>query len=119
MYLKYYLFALLKVFLLFTIPPMVLGMVLGFFGRGSVKNQWIVTGAFVGVLEIFVWIEKGSPLFWANIYYMFSLSPIMALRVVIGIAGLALTAWYCRGAVKYGVELVDRCKSFRKVQPAE
>lgn len=118
MYLKFYIFAFIKVALLVAGPSYLAGFILGALKPEKVQ-KWaprIGIGYYL-FIEIVVFFEKGTPFFWGNIYFMYSLSPIVWLQYLIGICGGLLWAFYSVKFVKKGAKISGRLTG--KGKPAE
>ena len=109
MYLKYYLVALVKLGALLLLPPYVAGVVSGFARpkKALALAPFIAVG-YVLLIELIVLVEKGAPLLFANLYFMFSLSPKAWLQYLIGFGGLALWILFAVIFFRKGARLAFR-----------
>ena len=95
MYLKYYLFSLVKLGALMTLPPYIAGFIAGIIRpKTALKFRWWIGMGFVILAELVVLVEKGAPFLFANLYFMFSLSPIVWLQYLLGVGGMIIWALF-------------------------
>ena len=95
MLIKYVALGLLKVALVFFLPGYLLGAFAGFFPDKSRKNCLIaLIVAFFAVLETAIFIEKGLPFFFGNLYNMVSDYPRLPVHLAAGAACDTVWAWY-------------------------
>ena len=114
MYLKFYLLAIVKIGLLITLPPFLAGLAAGLFKRDRAEKSARYLGAgFVLLIEAIVLVQKGAPFFFANLYVMFSLSPVIWLQYLIGVGGFILWVIFAIGYVNKGIAFSDRLRNFR------
>jgi hypothetical protein len=121
-YLKLYIFALVKIALLVWAPPYLAGLIAGFSGRKTVPRFPIfVAVGYVLIIELAVLLDKGAPFFWSNIYFMFSLSPIVPVQYALGIGGSIAWMAFATGFVKKGMQRGTSFRKYRKTaeKPAE
>ena len=105
MYLKYYLLALVKISMLLALPPYLAGLVADLVRKEKADRLAPYLGVgYVCLIELFVLIEKGEPFLFANLYFMFSLSPKVALQYLIGVGGFVLWSVFAIGFVRNGIK---------------
>jgi hypothetical protein len=92
---KYVALGLFKVALIVFLPGYLLGATAGFFPIKS-RRLWIVIllGSFFTIIETAIFIEKGLPFFFGNIYNMVSGYPRVAVQVAVGSILDGLWVWY-------------------------
>jgi hypothetical protein len=112
MYLKYYFWALVQVTLLLALPPYLIGLIAGFV-RPNSNPKWARLAAvgYILIIEIAVLVEKGVPFLFSNLYFMFSLSPIVLVQYLIGVGGLGLWIVF---ALNLSTTAHQRAAFFRK-----
>ena len=112
MFLQYYLFAFVKIALLLALPPYLLGLIAGWKRKKDADRVARYLGiGYVVVIELIVLVEKGAPFFFSNLYFMFSLSPVVWLQYLLGIGGLALWLGF---AMRQAGNGVTRVKAWRQ-----
>lgn len=105
MYLKFYILSLVKVGLLVALPPYLAGLFSTLaYPKTAPKLTKYYGIIFVLIIELIVLIEKGSPFFFANLYFMFSLSPNEYLQYAIGIGGFIMWMFFAVNMAENGVD---------------
>ncbi len=104
MFLQYYMLAFVKIALLIALPPYLLGLVAAWKGqRKAEKYAKFLAIGYVVLIELIVLVEKGAPFFFANLYFMFSLSPVVWLQYALGVGGLAMWLGFATRQANNGV----------------
>ncbi len=104
MYLQAYLLSLVKLGLLIALPPYLAGLLSSLLLPETAEKLTKVYGVgFVLFIEIIVLFEKGSPFFFSNLYFMFSLSPNLYLQYAIGVGGSILWIFFAIRMAEKGV----------------
>lgn len=111
-YLKYYLLAFFKLGAFMILPPYIAGIIVGIFRpKNASRYAFFIGIGFVVISELVILIEKGAPFLFSNLYFMFSLSPIVWVQYLLGIGGMILWAHFAVSLYKNGLKLPSKFSS--------
>jgi hypothetical protein len=114
------LIAMAKLGALVFLPPAVLGFLVGRLRPATAPRRAAVPGwAWYLAIEVAVLIDKRFPLLWANLADMVPLvEPPLALVIAAGVAGGAVSLYFCGRAAAWGFRVAAR-HAATDVDPSE